>query len=135
MATSSKVQFKLETLKEKALEAIDFDIAESQRRLETFGDEESFKASLRKWRARQEQRISDIFRQLGDGGVDDYQLSRFKLDPIPERNTYEEDRERRYLRNLQSVRNQIIAKADSLVPDEHGNVSLTATQLRDYFSL
>lgn len=135
MATSSKVQFKLETLQKEALKSIDDRILMKHLELESYDSEEAAEQRVKEWRARQEQRISDLFRRLGDGGIDDNTLSRFCVEPIPEVTSYERDKAERDIRQLQSRRSRIIAKAQSLVPDEAGNIALTKTQLADFFDL
>lgn len=83
MATSSKVQFNLNVLREKALESLDFRIASAELNVASYDDDEALAQRIREWRARQEEKISDIFRQLGDGDLDDYRLSKVPagLDP------------------------------------------------------
>lgn len=135
MATSTKVQFSLKKLREKALESIDFRIAQKQRELDELGSDEIFAERVKEWRENQEKKLSEVFRQLGDGELDDYRLSKFKLDPIPEQDRYERSRTERELRKLESTRSQIVAKSESLVGDEDGNISLTKTQLDEFFGL
>lgn len=135
MPSSSKVQFRLETLKEKALESIDFRIAQKKLEVDSFDDDEALAERVKEWRTRQEEKLSQLFRQLGEGGIDDYRLSRFKLDDLPTVDRWERSRAEKELRQLEATRSQIIAKGDSLVADEHGNVSLTSTQLEEFFGL
>ena len=135
MASSSKVLFKLETLKEKALESIDFRIAQKQVEVENFDSDELLEQRIAEWRARQEEKISDLFRKLGEGGVDNHTLSKFKLDPIPEVDRWDRQRAETDLRGLESRRSKIVAKSESLVPDEDGNISLTKLQLKEFFDL
>jgi HPt (histidine-containing phosphotransfer) domain-containing protein len=133
MPSSAKVHFKLETLKAKALESIDERIAIKEVELNETGDPELHKESLAAWRSRQEERISELFRQLGD--IDDYRLSGFALDPIPRVDPWERNKVERELRSLHAIRSQIVAKSESLVADEKGEISLTSTQLKDFFDL
>lgn len=135
MATSSKVKFNLETLKEKALESIDARIASKKEEITSYEDPAQLAESVKQWRARQEQKLSDLFRQLGEGGIDDYKLSRFQLEPIPEADRWDRNRAMRELRALEATRTQIVAKAGSLVADEDGNISLTNTQMSEFFGL
>lgn len=133
MATSSKVKFKLETLKEKAIESIDFRIAQQRLLVESFEDDEALEQRVVEWRARQEEKVSDLFRSLGD--TDNHKLSRFKIDPIPEIDKWKRGREERELQHLEDKRTQILAKSESLVADEEGNIALTKTQLAEFFGL
>lgn len=135
MASSSKVMFKLETLREKALESIDFRIAQKQLEVASFEDEAALTQRIKDWRARQETRIAELFSQLGEGGIGDHQLAKWKIQPIPETDRYERDRAERDLRNLEATRSRIVAKSESLVADEDGNISLTKTQLNEFFGL
>lgn len=135
MASSSKVLFKLETLKEKALESIDFRIAQKRLEVESYDDDAVLEQRIADWRTRQEERISDLFRKLGEGGLDNHTLSKFKLDDIPKVDRWERERAETDLRGLESRRSKIVAKSESLVPDEDGNISLTKLQLREFFDL
>jgi len=133
MATSSKVMFNLETLKAKALENIEFKIKQKQRELETLGSTESLTERLKQWRARQETRISELMRSLDEIG--DYQLAKFKIDEIPTVDRYDVRRAEQELARLERLQADVIAKSDSIVADEQGNVSLTKTQLTEFFGL
>lgn len=136
MATSSKVQFRLETLREKAVESIDFRIAQQRLLVESFDDDEALEQRIREWRARQEERISDLFRRLNDEqGIDNHSLSKWKIEPIPEVDRWERQRAERDLQGLENKRTQILAKSESLVADEDGNIALTKTQLAEFFGL
>lgn len=135
MATSSKVKFNLETLKTKALESIDFRIEQAQREVDSFEDESALLERIADWRERQEARISELFSQLGEGGIGDHQLAKWKIQPIPEVDRYDRSRAESTLRSLKNTRSQIVAKTDSLVPDENGNIPLTKTQLAEFFGL
>lgn len=136
MATSSKVKFNLETLKKKALESIDERIRLKEVEVESHGDDNALAEVRKTWRAEQERKISDLFRGLGeDGEVDDHTLSQFRIDPIPVIDDYERRRAQSDLQRLKGQRTKIVAKTDSLVPDEEGNLSLTKTQLTEFFGL
>lgn len=136
MATSSKVQFRLETLKEKALESIDFRIAQQRLLVESFDDDAALEQRVTDWRARQEERISDLFRRLSDdSGIDNHSLAKWKIEPIPEVDKWERQRAERDLQGLENKRTQILAKSESLVADEDGNIALTKTQLAEFFGL
>lgn len=133
MATSSKVLFRLETLKQKALESIDSRIDRKRLEVQSFEDDTALQQRVVEWRARQEEKVSELFRSLGD--TDNHRLANFKIDPIPEVDAYDLRRAERELENLESRRSQIWAKTESLVPDEDGNISLTKTQLTEFFGL
>lgn len=135
MATSSKVQFRLQTLKEKALESIDFRIQQAEQEVASHEDPAVLEERIDQWRKDQEARVSDLFRQLGEGGIKDRQLAEFKIHPMPEISTRDRYRAEDALNRLRSTRSQIVAKAESLVPDEQGNISLTKTQLQEFFGL
>lgn len=135
MATSSKVKFNLETLKVKSLESIDFSIAQAEKEVESHEDPEVLEERVVQWRADQEKRISDVFSRLGDGRLRDRELAEFRVQPMPEVSNRERWRAESRLRELQSTRSQIVAKADSLVADSEGNISLTKTQLSEFFGL
>lgn len=135
MATSSKVKFNLDTLKQKALESIDFRIAQAKQEVESHEDPSVLEERIVQWRADQEKRISDVFSRLGDGRLRDRELAEFRVHPMPELSNRERWRAEGRLRELESTRSQIVAKADSLVPDSEGNLSLTKTQLAEFFGL
>lgn len=135
MATSSKVLFNLETLKRRALESIDIRINQAQREVDSFTDEAALNDLIQQWRERQEKRISDLFRRLGDEGISNAELAAFKVSDMPSFSTYELRRAQSTLSSLIAQRSQIEAKADSLVPDADGNISLTKTQLQEFFAL
>lgn len=133
MATSSKVQFRLETLKEKSIESIDFRIAQQQVLVDSYDDDAALEQRIAEWRERQEEKVSDLFRSLGE--ADNHRLSKFNIDPIPEVDRWERQRAERDLEGLRSRRSKILAKSESLVADEEGNISLTKTQLTEFFGL
>jgi hypothetical protein len=132
VATSSKVMWKLETLTEQALAAIDERIAAKVLEVEAYANAD-ISADMKRWRADQEARVSDLFRQLDT--IDDVALSRFRIDKMPSRDEYAKDRAERDLKGLQNRRARIVAKAASLVADEDGNIALTKTQLAEFFDL
>lgn len=135
MATSSKVLFNLSTLKEKALESIDERISRVKLEIDSYEDPEAQEARIDQWRKDQEKRISDLFARLGDGRMRDRELAEFKVQPMPEVSNRDRYRAESRLRELEDTRSQIVAKADSLVPDAEGNISLTKTQLAEFFGL
>jgi hypothetical protein len=135
MATSSKVRFNLEALRQKALESLDLRITQAKTEVDSYFDDEAMEQRLVEWRAKQEQKISVIFSQLGEGGVDDYRLARFALDPIPSVDKYARRDAEQRLAHLVAKRSQVSAKAESLMPDEDGGIALTKTQLAEFFGL
>lgn len=135
MATSSRVQFNLNTLRKKAIESIDFRIAQAKLDAESFQDDDALTELVVEWRQQQEQRICDLCRQLGEDGIDNYRLSSWKIEPMPEVDLWGRQRTERELSVLKDVRSRVVAKSGSLVPDKDGNIALTKTQLRDFFGL
>lgn len=135
MATSSKVKFNLETLKTMALKSLDERIALARDQYDSYENDDALARRVTAWRARQEEKISHIFSQLGEGGVDDVRLSSFALDPYPQADYYARRDAEQALTRLLSTRSKIIAKSGSITPDEDGNVSLTKTQMSDFFGL
>lgn len=145
MATSSKVMFNLSNLQAKAVEAIDLKIAMARLEVESAESTEAFEKRIKHWR---EDTINQIVgmadRLRGDGAeiggepVGDYALSKFRnktLKPMPEHNRYELRDAERTLSRLEQKKIDITAKSASLVPDEKGNISLTVTQLSEFFGL
>lgn len=137
MATSSKVQFKLEKLREEAIQSLEDRIEAAQKAVNEFDDDSMIAAQIRLWREEQEARISDLFRRLGgEEEMSDHELAQFKVHPIPGRpDPYERNNAVRDLRRLESLRSRVVAKANSLVADDEGNISLTKTQLEEFFGL
>lgn len=138
MATSSKVQFNLETLKQKALESIDFRIAEARLHVDSFDDDEALDARVKTWREEQIGKILTMYsRVIGPESEQpsDHTLAKWKLDPMPEVDKYDRSRAESALRALEAKRSKIVAKSESLVPDDAGNISLTKTQLDEFFGL
>ena len=139
MAASSKVKFRLEDLQKKAIESIDFRIGQAERELEEVLDGTNYEEEVKGWRAEQEERVSNLFRRLGDRpGVDpisDEELEEFRVARMPERSRLDITRARGKVENLRHVRSQIEAKSTSLAADEDGTIALTKSQLRDFFEL
>lgn len=133
MATSSKVQFRLESLRSKALENIDSKIVDTEAKLQQLTDPDDLNRRIQDWRDEQEKRVQYLHSLLGS--IDNYELSQFKLDEIPSVNRWTVDSLQRDLRFLKEKRSQILAKSQSVVGDEDGNVSLTKTQLAEFFGL
>lgn len=135
MASSSKVLFNLQTLKEKALESINLRIKQAEDEVASHEDPAALERRVDEWRATQETRISDLFSRLGDKTLRDRELAEWKVQPMPDISSRDRYRAESRLRELQATRSQIQAKADSLVADADGNISLTKTQLAEFFGL
>jgi predicted nucleic acid-binding Zn-ribbon protein len=133
VATSTKVLFKLSSLREKALTAINERIDNAEEELERFNRDDTLIELRREWRKRQDERIDDLCSRLDE--ISDEELSRFKLDELPKIDQWEKSRARQRLNGLRVTREQMIAKADSLVADEDGNIGLTKTQLQEFFGI
>jgi uncharacterized coiled-coil protein SlyX len=133
MATSSKVSFKLEKLQERAVKSIDARITSQKERLERLKSDDALVVERAEWRAKQEERLRSLVANLRD--LDDHALAAWKVDDIPTVDRYERTRAERDLQVLEATKSQILAKSDSLVPDADGNISLTKTQLAEFFGL
>lgn len=137
MATSSKVRFDLDTLRGKALESIDLRIAQAQVEVDSYVDEGALAVRVADWRERQISKVLGLAAQLSEdeGSVDNHRLSKFAMDPIPDVSRYDRRDAQNALDRLLAKRSQIEAKATSIKPDADGTVSLTKTQLTDFFGL
>lgn len=138
MATSTKVLFNLETLKTRALEAIDLKIEHSQQVVDSYDSDEALKDRVTEWREQATAMVQDLAGRLSGGEneeVGDYELSKFKVPEIPSVTNYDRRRAQNELHGLQERRALIVAKTESLVGDENGNISLTKTQLQEFFGL
>ena len=135
MASSSKVMFKLETLREKAIESINLRIAQQQLEVDSFDDDDALAQRIDAWRVRQHDKLREAVRRIDADDMDDHRLSKFSLDSIPEVDRWDRSRAQQKLRELESRKSQILAKSESLVPDEDGNISLTKLQLQEFFGL
>jgi len=127
--------YKLSELQENALDSIDERIAAKHLEVQAHKDPDQVRTEVAHWRADQEQKISELFRRLGGDDLENDELARFKIDPMPKADSYARDRAVRELRDLQGRRSQIAAKAASLVADKDGNIHLTKTQLKEIFDL
>jgi glutamine synthetase adenylyltransferase len=127
------VTWNRDTLKEQALQVIDQQISDKEKELLSYDNAGTHADAVKEWRAKQEARISDIFRQLDT--IDDQTLSLFKLAPMPRPDSYQRERLERELQSLRTKRAKIVAKADSLVVGEAGEIALTKTQLSEFFGL
>lgn len=135
MATSSKVMFNLEKLTSKALASVDERLSRAIDRRDRFNDDAAMERLVVEWRKAQEAKISELFRRLGDEGITDHQLSKWKLDAIPEEDRYDRREAERDVERMKTLRSKIVAKAEALVGDEKGNIALTTTQLAEFFGL
>jgi RNA processing factor Prp31 len=133
VATSTKVLFKLSSLREKALTAINERIDNAEEELERLNRDDTLAELRRDWRQKQQIRIDDLFSRLDE--ISDEELSRFRLDELPKIDQWAKGKARQRVNGLRATRDQIIAKADSLVSDEDGNIGLTKTQLAEFFGL
>lgn len=135
MATSSKVRFSLERLKAKALESLDLRIEQLRERVDNYDSDAEYTRLVNAWRADQKATIAGLTAKVADGTVTDIELEGFKMRPKPGRDRYQYDRDCHALVALVATRSKVVAKTEALVPDEAGNVSLTKTQLREFFDL
>lgn len=131
--SSTKVRFSLESLKDRALSAIEERITAAEERASEANDRNKIRQAQLLWRERQEARLRETVEMLNETSDED--LVGFKVEPYPKFDEYEGKRALRDLDRLYEERNSIIAKAESLITDAEGNVSLTTTQLRDFFGL
>jgi septation ring formation regulator EzrA len=135
MAGQSKVRFKLEDLKKKALAAIDLQIHEAQEHLKSISDDDALADQRTEWRETVHHWLTALSADF-DGLTDKDMRARLAMFPAyPMRDEYAVVRQAQRLRILEQDRTKILAKAESLVPDEDGNISLTKTALSDYFGL
>lgn len=133
MSSTSKVVFKLETLKAQALIAIEDRISAAEIKVSETSDRSKIRQAQLLWRERQEvllREILDVFEDMADEDLVD-----FKLEPYPQFDEFMARRVKTELAVIQRERASIIAKAESLVPDSDGNISLTKNQLKDFFGL
>jgi hypothetical protein len=133
MATSSKVTFKLDMLKEKAAEAIDLRIAKKQEEVDSYDSPDALEQRILDWRNDQEKRLRALVDSLPD--LSHVQLAGFRIHEMPKAELWERRKAEIDLRHLQTVKAQMMAKADSLVPDADGNIALTKTQLHEFFGI
>lgn len=135
MATSSKVKFNLEILTAKALEAIETRIAHAQADFDAFEDQQAVEDRLAAWRSAQRERVEDLLKQITAGTISDRDLMVWKVQPAPDASTSDRTRALNTLRAFQAQRDEVAAKAGSLVADEDGSIALTKTQLEEFFGL
>lgn len=136
MATSSKIRFNLESLSTEALKSIDTRIEQAQAKVDSYHDEGAFAQLMAEWRVRQEEKLRGLVARLDNGELADIQLAKFRVDDVPDSgDKYEQRRDLERVRALEVRRGEIQAKANSLVPDADGTISLTKTQLREFFDL
>src|SRR3954447_588515 len=111
MATSSKVMFQLEGLREQALAAIDKRIADKQAESDGYAADDQI-AELGEWRNACVTAIEDIFSRRHD--VPDSLLEEFRLPKRPRRDQYAKDRAARELAQLQAPRTRMVAQPGPL---------------------
>lgn len=135
MATSTKVMFKLEELKKRALEALDERIELAEAELDVLEQGDSWEEQIEQWRNDQLTRVQKLLEEWAK--TDNDQLARFRVDSPPswDGRVLEMRRMQGTLRYYKELRGQIKAKAASLVPDAEGNIALTKTQLSEFFGL
>jgi hypothetical protein len=135
MATSSKVVFKLDDLKEKALVALHTRIQAAIEELDNYS-EDRWEDYVEDWRTEQEKRVSHLFSRLGGKDLSNEELSSFRVKSL-DRQTwdYKAQAAQAIVNRLQAQEASIRAKSESLVPDEDGNIALTKTQLSEFFGL
>lgn len=137
MVASTKVKFKLDDLRVEALKAVDDHIAITAEDLDQMSDADHWAELQAEWRARQEKKLSRIFSQLDTVDNDELALFLNALPgdqmPRPDGATIRALQTR--LVDLRAKRLKITAKSTALVPDADGTISLTRTQLSEFFGL
>lgn len=137
MPGPTKVKFKLEDLKAKALESLDTRIEAAGRTYAQMLDDTAHNLEREDWRRKAEAQVIHLAHRLTtEQGITDADLARAAILPNrPQRDEHAIVRARKALEALEAERTKVVAKSESLVPDEQGNISLTKTQLADFFSL
>ena len=136
MATSSKIRFNLDTLREQAFKAMDDQIQVLEDYLSELDQQEyHLKSRVDAWREQQSERVLSLADQLREDKVSDAELAGFKVSPVPSLDQYEARQVRGELRLARQEKRRIAAKSTSLVPSEDGTIALTKTQLREFFGL
>ena len=130
---STKALFNRETLKEQARLHLDLQIAELEAEVARLQDPQSMIPEIAEWRATQEARVTELYENLPS--IDDDSLARFSIEPKPRRDSSARRAAQQRLYEYREKRSRVDAKAASLVTDEDGNISLTKTQLHEYFGL
>lgn len=137
MPGPTKVKFKLGDLQAKALESIDARIENAGRNFMQLTDQSAYEEQTAEWRRKAEEQIVNLAHRISTGEtMSNIDLSRAALLPNrPQHDEYAVNRARKALEALEAERTKIVAKSESLVPDEDGNISLTKSQLADFFGL
>ena len=136
MATSSKIRFNLDTLREQAFKAMDEQIQVLEDYLAELDQQEyHLKSRVDAWRVQQSERVLSLADHLREDKVSDAELAGFKVVPIPSQDQFEARQVRGELRLARQEKHRIAAKSASLVPAEDGTIALTKTQLREFFGL
>lgn len=133
MSNTSKVVFKLDVLKQRAVEAVDEKIEHAKIQYDLVSDKSTIRVAQATWRERQDSAARDLAANLDN--LADKDLIDFRFEPYPEFDEFQAKRAARVLDLLVEQRASVIAKAESLVPDADGNIALTQTQLKNFFGL
>ena len=132
---ATKVKFTLADLQTRAVQVLDSRIKAVQDRLAAQTDTDALEAKVAEWEAQQRARLTQLAKDMELGLVTRDRLATFRLDPRPQRDSYTQRDVERELRTLTSDREKVLAKSSALVPDADGSISLTQTQLSDFFGL
>lgn len=135
MATSSRATFSLEKLKAEALHVLDVRLEQARNHLASFEDDDMWESLLSEWRARQIEKVVNLYTDIMASNYTDHRLSEFKLESLPKRDSWDRRDAQRDVEILVAKRASVEAKANSLASDPDGNISLTKTQLREFFGL
>lgn len=130
---AGKVSFRLEDLREVAVQAAVDRIQNKKAYIETLENDPAHEQALAEWR----QRCITAIEELHDYryGVSDEALSEWRLPPMPKPDEHLIVRAKRDLAVLHVEHDRIAAKSQSLAPDEDGNVHLTRAQMSEFFGL
>lgn len=128
---AGKVSFDLASLKARALEAIDFRISQKLAEIDALDDDRTLEQQVDAWRSRIAEQVTAMYTRLPS----DEALAVFTFDKIPQKDAPLLARCTRELRALEAERTRIEAKSGSLVADADGTISLTKSQLSEFFGL
>lgn len=137
MATSSKVRFDLRTLRNKALENIQTRLEEQEKIANEYGDPAFFDERVTEWRTKQIERVLAFASRLREtpDDISDQSIAAFRVEEMPTNSRWEYERAVEGIALLQAKKRQIEAKTSALVPDADGSISLTKTQLLEFFGI
>lgn len=133
MATSAKIRFHLATLQEQALKIADHKVALAQAAYSRVGSEADFERRLDEWEADIRAFVRRLARNLPK--MSRAELADVKVPKKPEERSWDRREKRRELESAQMLRQTILTKANALVADEDGTISLTPNQLSEFFGL